>query len=392
MGVNSHYLNNAATTWPKPKEVATAMATFLETGGANLARGSASQRDLGTLGMVTTCRMKIAELFGGPGADPRYVTFTGNVTQSVNVVLKGFLKPGMRAATSGMEHNAVMRPLRRLESEGVSVTVMPCTREGVLEPQTLAAELEKGLDLVILNHGSNTCGTVQDMDRLAPLCARAGVPLVLDTAQTGGVLPVDAKGWNLAACCFTGHKGLLGPQGIGGIFWGADFAQQCLPFVEGGTGSFSHEETQPHALPDKFEAGTPNLPGLAGLNAALEWLEETGIENVRQKEHALGERLLAGLLEIPGLTLYGHRTMEGRLPVFSMNFDNLDNGRAALELSDRWSIETRPGLCCAPVAYKTLGSYPQGGLRISPGYFNTEEEIDLCLEALSTLAREQAAS
>lgn len=384
------YLNNAATTWPKPESVAKAMASFLEGRGANLARGSASERDLGTLDMVTTCRMKIAALFGGPGADPRYATFTANVTESLNIVLKGFLKPGMRAATSSMEHNAVMRPLRRLESEGVSVTVMPCTAEGVLEPGTLAGELEKGLDLVVLSHASNVCGTVQELDRLAPLCASAGVPLVLDTAQTAGVLPVDAAGWNLAACCFTGHKGLMGPQGTGGILWRSDFADRCRPLVEGGTGSFSHEEIQPSVLPDKFEAGTPNLPGLAGLLASLEWLEETGIDTVRKREDALGSRLLAGLPGIPGITLYGRKTGAGRLPVFALNFDGLDNGRAALELADRWGIETRPGLHCAPTAHRTLGSFPQGALRISPGFFNTEDEIDLCLEAIGTLARENA--
>ena len=389
---NAIYLNNAATTWPKPKCVASAMAAFLEGRGANLARGSASERDLGTLDMVTTCRIKIAALLGGMDADPRNVTFTANVTESLNIVLKGFLKPGMRAATSSMEHNAVMRPLRRLESEGVSVTVMPCTAEGTLEPGTLARELEKGLDLVVVSHASNVCGTVQDLDRLAPLCESAGVPLVLDTAQTAGVLPIDADGWNLSACCFTGHKGLLGPQGTGGILWKSDFAAECRPFIEGGTGSFSHEEIQPAVLPDKFEAGTPNLPGLAGLLASLEWLDDTGIETVRQREDELGKRFLHGLAELPGITLYGRRTGAGRLPVFALNFDSLDNGRAALALADRWGIETRPGLHCAPAAHKTLGSFPQGALRISPGFFNTDEEIDLCLEALATLCRETCRS
>jgi len=388
MPAGSHYLNNAATTWPKPECAATAMAAFLEGRGANLARGSASRRDLGTLDMVTTCRMEIACLFGGPDADPKNVTFTANVTESLNIVLKGFLKPGMRAATSSMEHNAVMRPLRRLESEGMQLTVMPCTAEGTLEPGTLARELEKGLDLVVLSHASNVCGTVQDLENLAPLCESAGVPLVLDTAQTAGVLPIDAAGWNLAACCFTGHKGLMGPQGTGGIFWRGDFAAECRPLIEGGTGSFSHEEVQPSVLPDKFEAGTPNLPGLAGLLASLEWLEKTRIETVRRREDELGRKLLSGLLEIPGITLYGKRTTESRLPVFALNFDSLDNGRASLELADRWGIETRPGLHCAPAAHRTLGSFPQGALRISPGFFNTEEEIDLCLEALATLSRE----
>ncbi len=388
MNESAHYLNNAATTWPKPPEVASAMSDFLRGGGANLARGSASERDIGTLDMVTTCRQKIASILGSESLSGQHVTFTANVTTSLNIVLKGALKPGMRAATSGMEHNAVMRPLRRLEEEGVSVTVMPCTPEGVLEPGTLERELEKGLDLVVMTHASNVCGTVQDMDTLAALCAAAGVPLVLDTAQTAGILPVRMARWNLAACCFTGHKGLMGPQGTGGILWRDDFAKTTRPLIEGGTGSFSHEETQPAVLPDKFEAGTPNLPGLAGLLAALEWLEKTGIERVHEKEKRLGERFLDGLPGIPGITLHGRPGHSGRLPVFALNFSGTDNGRAAMELADRWGIETRPGLHCAPAAHRTLSSFPRGALRISPGFFNSEEEIDLCLEALWTLARE----
>jgi len=381
------YLNNAATTWPKPEPVAKAMYDFLLSGGANLARGSASRRDLQTLDLVGDVRERLARFLGGhEKADPRYVTFALNVTEALNVIFKGFLRPGMKVVTTSMEHNAVIRPLRRLEAEGVELTILPCDKTGRLEPRLLQERLREPADLFVLSHASNLCGTVQDLESLAEVCRRHGVPLVVDAAQTAGLLPLDVASLDVAALCFTGHKGLLGPQGTGGIVWRPDFAQKCRPLVEGGTGSRSHEERQPEMLPDKFESGTPNLPGLAGLRAALVWLEEEGIEAVRLREERLGSRLLDGLKALPGVTLYGLAGMEGRLPVFALNLKSIDNGTLAGELAERWGIETRPGLHCAPLAHRTVGSFPEGALRLSPGCFNTEEEIDLCLEALKKLA------
>ncbi len=381
------YLNNAATTWPKPEPVAKAMYDFLLSGGANLARGSASRRDLQTLDLVGDVRERLARFLGGhEKADPRYVTFALNVTEALNVIFKGFLRPGMKVVTTSMEHNAVIRPLRRLEAEGVELTILPCDKTGRLEPRLLQERLREPADLFVLSHASNLCGTVQDLESLAEVCRRHGVPLVVDAAQTAGLLPLDVASLDVAALCFTGHKGLLGPQGTGGIVWRPDFAQKCRPLVEGGTGSRSHEERQPEMLPDKFESGTPNLPGLAGLRAALVWLEEEGIEAVRLREERLGSRLLDGLKALPGVTLYGLAGMEGRLPVFALNLKSLDNGTLAGELAERWGIETRPGLHCAPLAHRTVGSFPEGALRLSPGCFNAEEEIDLCLEALKKLA------
>jgi len=221
-----------------------------------------------------------------------------------------------------MEHNAVVRPLRRLEAGGVSVEVLQCDGEGFLHPSTLAKTLkESHISLVALSHCSNVCGTVQDVETLAGICREAGVPFVLDCAQTAGILPLDAEKLGLAALCFTGHKGLFGPQGIGGILWKPDFAEKTEWFVEGGTGSFSHLELQPDTMPDKFEAGTPNLPGIAGLLAALDWMGETGIENIRRREESLGALLLEGLLSLPGVRFSGRKTMDGRLPVFAVNFE-----------------------------------------------------------------------
>ena len=384
------YFNNAATTWPKPPAVAEKMRDFLTRGGANLGRGSISSRDRATLDLVSTCRERLATMLEGhEGRDPRYVTFTDNVTASLNVVFKGFLRPGMRVLTTSMEHNAVVRPLRSLEeSVGIEVVILPCDPRGHLDPGDLEAALASGGDLVALSHASNVCGTIQDMDAIASVCHQRRVPLVVDVAQTAGVLPVSAERWHAAAVCFTGHKGLLGPQGIGGIVWHPEFAHRTRPLVEGGTGSFSHEERQPSVLPDKFEAGTPNLPGIAGLEGALAWIESQGREAIARREHLLGERLLKGLRAIPRATLYGMASMEGRLPVFPLNVEGWDNGTLAFELSERFDIEGRPGLHCAPWAHRTLGSFPQGALRLSPGYFTTEDEVDRCLEALAVLSRE----
>jgi selenocysteine lyase/cysteine desulfurase len=410
------YLNNAATTWPKPPSVAAAVADFLTRAGANLGRGASSRRDLVTLNTVLDCRVGLAKLLGGhDGGNPRYVTFCSGVTEALNVVLKGFLRPlasdGARKKTgrmprvlsTSMEHNAVVRPLRGLEKEGVSVVFLECGPKGSLNPDLLKKTLEEGdFDLMVLSHASNVCGTTQPLEEIAELCRRVHLPLVLDAAQTAGILPLSAAELGLGALCFTGHKGLMGPQGIGGILWSPDFACRTAPFVEGGTGSYSHVEIQPSDMPDKFEAGTPNLPGIAGLHAALEWLNEQGIAKVAEREKELGERFLKGFLEMEGALLYGKPTMEGRLAVFSVNFTDFsgglqDNGLLADRLlrlkeenpkkkdskeAEIRGFETRPGLHCSPLAHRTLGSFPQGSLRVSPGYFNKLEEIDAFWEAV----------
>lgn len=418
----SVYLNNAATTWPKPPCVAGAVADFITRGGANLARGTASERDLTTLSVVMDCRVFLAGLLGGfENGNPRYVTFCSGVTEALNVVLKGFLCSGPpsdgalasggvstsgralasgRVLTSNMEHNAVIRPLRGLERRGLRLEFLDCDPDGLLRPETVAGALDdEKADLVVLGHASNVCGTIQPLEEIAAVCRKRGVPLVVDAAQTAGILPIRVAEWGLSALCFTGHKGLMGPQGVGGIVWNPDFAGRVEPLVEGGTGSFSHVEVQPSDMPDKFEAGTPNLPGIAGLYAALSWLAETGIENIERRERELGQRLLDGLERFGassaprGSTLQGGRTtMEGRLPVFSLNFRSsndgiLDNGLLADRLS-REGFETRPGLHCAPLAHRRLGSFPQGSLRVSPGYFNTFEDVDSFMEALEKCTRE----
>ena len=380
------YLNNAATTWPKPECVAKAMSEFLLKGGANSSRGSSSERDMKTMNIILDCRIKLAEFFGGyDNANPLLVTFTSNITEAINIVLRGFLRPGMRAITTSMEHNAVMRPLRALEKKGVNLCVLTCDSEGRLDPSKLERELSVSkYDLMIMSHASNVCGTAQPLEDVAGICTKFRVPLVADTAQTAGVIRLNASELGLSALCFTGHKGLMGPQGTGGIIWEPEFSSRVKPIITGGTGSYSHLEYQPEELPDKFEAGTPNLPGIAGLNAALEWLNDTGLKNIADREREIGGCFLERLKSIDDVILTGYHDMNERVSVFSFNVRGKDNGILADELS-RAGFETRPGLHCAPSAHKTLGTFPQGALRVSPGYFNTKNEIDEFISSLKNL-------
>ena len=384
----SIYLNNAATTWPKPPCVPDAIYDFIANRGANVARGSASMRDIQSLDNVFTCRQKLAELFDGyQKCDPRFITLTSNVTESINMIIKGFLKPGMRAVTSSMEHNSVLRPLRRAENEGVALDIIQCSLKGYLDPALLKKNLSGGADIAIINHCSNVSGSLQNIQDIAEVCRASNVPLVVDCAQTAGIIGISAQALGAAALCFTGHKGLFGPQGTGGIVWDPEFAKICSPLFEGGTGSISHEEFQPSQMPDKFEAGTPNLPGIAGLIASLEWIENEGIDKIRKHEDRLGKMLEEGLMKINGLRIIGPGSDDPRLPVYSVNIKGMDNAKLARDLSDIYGIETRPGLHCAPLAHRTLGTFPEGALRISPGYFNTVDDINLAVSALTELAK-----
>ena len=361
------YLNNAATTWPKPECVIDSVRDFMLKGGANSSRGSNSQRDMNTMNIILDCRIKLAEFFGAYDDDPMNVTFTANITESLNVVLRGYLRPGMSVLTSSMEHNAVMRPLRALESHGVNVGIVHADSRGLIHIDDFKREIESSkYDLVVMTHASNVCGTVQPVNDIAEICRAHSVPLVLDTAQTAGVIPINASELGLAALCFTGHKSLMGPQGTGGIIWNPEFAARVEPIITGGTGSYSHLETQPEDMPDKFESGTPNLPGISGLNSALEWLNVSGLQKISQRENDTGRYFLERLRTVDGVMLSGMPEMTGRLPVFALNISGKDNGILADELS-RLGYETRPGLHCAPSAHKTLGTFPQGALRVSPG-------------------------
>lgn len=378
------YLDNASTTFPKPDCVPAAMADFVRHQGININRGAYSAA-YDTEELIFETREQLCRLFHF--SDCKNVIFTPNVTTSLNLVLKGLAKPGDHVLTSSMEHNAVMRPLWQLAGQGVSFTQIPCNSLGELSTDSLESLVQPESRALILTHASNVCGTLLPLAEIGRLCKRHGLFFLVDAAQTAGVFPLDMEEMQIDALCFTGHKGLLGPQGIGGIILRDELAVQLTPLICGGTGSLSHLPEMPDFLPDRFEAGTLNLPGIAGLHAALSYLEETGMDQIRKKELTLTELFLQETKKIPGIRLLGKETIAERAPVVSLELRNMDSAKAAFLLDVRYGILTRVGLHCAPCAHKALGTYPAGAIRFSFGHYNTEAEITCAVKALWELSR-----
>ena len=376
------YLDNAATSYPKAPGVASAMADYVEKVGATINRSSyASAQEAGLV--TLSLRERLCRLFNHP--DPTHAVLTPGATAGLNMVIKGLLRPGDHCLVSSMEHNAVMRPLVQLEREGVAFERIPCDAQGRLRLEALPGMIKLNTRLVVMAHGSNVCGTVQDAEAVGKICRERGVPFALDAAQTAGHIEVDFERFGLAALVVPGHKGLLGPQGIGALLLDADFARRLTPLVAGGTGSASDSEELPGWMPDRFESCTPNMPGVYGWEAALGWLENTGIETLENHEKTLSKRFLEGIYGLKNVKLYGATVPEGRTGVFSVGFLNCDNAEAAWRLEREFGILTRCGLHCAPSAHKTLGSFPEGSVRFSTGWANTEADIDAALSAIAAI-------
>ncbi len=378
------YFDNAATSFPKPQGMSDRMKEYIDTVGATVNRsvyGTALDAGRVTLSL----RERLGRLFAFP--DPSHVVLTPGATYGLNLILKGFLRPGDHCLVSGMEHNAVMRPLQQLAETGVTFSRIPCDRLGRMDPGDIPGLLRPNTRLVMLAHASNVCGTVQDAQAVGEICAGHGVAFALDAAQTAGHIPVDFAKFHLSALVVPGHKGLLGPAGIGAALLSPDFARQLTPLVAGGTGSASDRETQPTDLPDRFEPGTPNLPGIYGLEYALAFLEFVGLDTLRSHSCALTARFLEGLKGLPGVKLAGSWDLAERVGVISVDFTGGDNAEAADRLETHYGILTRCGLHCAPAAHKTLGTFPQGTVRFSIGFANTESDVDAALNAIRTLSQ-----
>lgn len=381
------YLDNASTSFPKPREVAAAVYQYMTGCGASTGRGG-YENAYAAEELVYDTRCLLNDLFHGE--NPRNVIFTRNITESLNHILKGFLKPGDHVITSAMEHNAVMRPLRQLEEAGITFSRIPCRSDGSLILSALPELLKGSTKLLVLSHVSNVCGTIQPLREAGEFAAAHGLRFVVDSAQSAGLLPIDMKEMHIDALAFTGHKGLLGPQGIGGYLLRNGFDRELTPLITGGTGSLSHKETVPDFLPDRFEAGTLNLPGIAGLHAALRYLQAQPEGAMLTHELRLTERFLTGLKQLdPGGTrirLLGKTDCTGRSGVVSLQTRRHDMAEIAAQLDETYHIQTRVGLHCAPNAHRTLGSFPDGSIRFSFGLFNTEADVDAALEALDALA------
>jgi len=381
------YLDNAATSWPKPPGVAEAMVHFLDEVGAN--PGRAGHRLAVEAGrIVYNAREAVAELFNAP--DPLRIAFGPNVTEALNLALRGLLRPGDHVITSSMEHNSVMRPLRALERQGVELTVVGCSREGFLDPaDVVEAAIRPQTRMVALNHASNVVGTLLPVAEVGRICRQHGLLLLVDAAQTGGAYPVDVQADAIDLLGFTGHKSLGGPMGTGGLIVGERVDEKRMePLKRGGTGSRSEHEEQPDFLPDMCESGTPNAVGLAGLEAGVRWVLERGVEAIRAHEVALTQRLIAGLCAIPGVTAYGCRDAELQTATVSFNIAGVEPSEVGLRLDDEYGIMCRVGLHCAPAAHRTLGTFPVGTVRFGLSAFNTMDEVEAALAAVGELAKE----
>ena len=383
------YLDQAATSFPKAPGTADAVYRYMTECGCNVSRGGYAGA-YSAEELVYDTRVLLCRLFGCDETDPKKVVFTKNVTESLNVLLKGLLRPGDHVLVSSMEHNAVMRPLGQLAKQGIRVTRVPCAGDGSMDPADLETRIDKDTRAVIMLHASNVCGTVLPAAEIGAICRARGIRFILDTAQTAGTLPLNMDGMNIDALAFTGHKGLLGPQGTGGFLIREEMAAELEPLITGGTGSISHTEDVPDFLPDRFEAGTLNLPGIAGLNASLSWLLAQPEGSLLTHELKLTARFLRGMeaLEADGLLqIIGKHGTDGRTGVVSIVPLHMDPAELAFRLDERYGIATRVGLHCAPAAHQTLGTWPAGTVRFSFGAFNTETETDEAARAVAALCR-----
>ena len=383
MGMELVYLDNSATSWPKPKEVLESIRKAIEQYGANPGR-SGHKLAIEAARIIYETREALAELFGLE--DPERVILTKNVTEALNLVLYGFLKPGDHVITSSMEHNSVMRPLRDLEKKGVEVTQIRASEKGEIDPQDVLKSIRKNTKLIVLVHLSNVTGTIMPVEEVLKISKDHGIPLLLDAAQSAGTIPINLKELPVDLLAFTGHKGLFGPQGTGGLIINTEGLEERIePLMRGGTGSKSEEEEQPEFLPDKYESGTPNTPGIAGLGEGVRFILKEGIERIREKKEKLTLKLIEGLKEIKGVKLYGPLDPKKQIGIVSFNLEGKSPSEVSHLLDEKYNILSRPGLHCAPSAHKSIRTFPFGTVRFSVGYFNTEEEIEYAIRAVRDL-------
>lgn len=376
------YMDNGATSFPKAPGVSKAMCNYIEDIGSNVGRG-AYEDALEASRVILDTRERICRLFNFKSSNN--VVFTKNITESLNIILKGLLGEGDHIIVSSLEHNAVMRPLTSLKEKGVSFSRAKSDGEGNLILSSVSELINENTKAIVMTHASNVCGTILDLESVGKIAKDNNLYFIIDAAQTAGLIEVDYEKLNADAIAFTGHKGLLGPQGTGGFIISDELADRISPLIEGGTGSVSDSEEQPNYMPDKFESGTPNIVGLYGLNASLRYIEEKTIENIRMLELNHVSRFIKALEDIKNIRIVGRKDLENRTAVVSLDFLGGDNAMLSWELEQSYHIATRVGMHCAPSAHKALNTYPQGTVRFSFSSFNTEEEIDYAVKAIKEI-------
>ncbi len=375
------YLDNGATSFPKAPGVSESITDYIINVGSNVNRG-AYNSSYKAENTVYETRELICQLFNFD--KPENVVFTKNVTESLNVLIKGLLQEHDHVIVSSMEHNAVMRPLNALGNK-IEYTKVKCSKLGDLDIKDLVSSIKPNTKAVVMNHASNVCGTILDLEEVGRICQEKGIFFIIDSAQTAGFLDIDFNGLNADAIGFTGHKSLLGPQGIGGFVINDKLANNIDTFIEGGTGSLSDSEYQPNYMPDKFESGTLNIPGIFGLNASLKYVLNEGIESIRDKELQLLDRFMQGIFDMNGIEIIGKKSSTGRTGIVSLDFVNQDNGLISHELDKKFGIMTRCGMHCAPSAHQTLGTFPRGTVRFGFSHFNTFDEIDYTINSIKKI-------
>jgi len=379
------YFDNAATSWPTPPCVMEALAQFLQNCGANPGR-SGHRLAIDAARIVYNTREAIAKLFNV--SDPLRIIFTMNVTEAINLALRGYVQPGDNIITSSMEHNSMMRPLRDLEKTSVQLKVVQCSQNGKLDVDDVKAAIQSNTVMIAINHASNVVGTLQSLSEIGKVARNHNVLLLVDAAQTGGAYPIDMISDNIDLLAFTGHKSLYGPTGTGGLIINERVdINRLKPLKTGGTGSGSEKEHQPQFLPDKYESGTPNVVGLAGLGAALHWISQQDIKNIRSYELKLTAHLISGLQQIRNVKVYGCLDAAHQTATVSFNIDGLQPSEVGLKLDEQLGIMCRVGLHCSPASHNTICTFPNGTIRFGLGFFNTLSEVDAALSAVKQIAK-----
>lgn len=377
------YLDNAATTMHKPKEVIDAVVEAMTSLG-NAGRG-ANEASLSAARIIYDAREKLCRFFNGE--DPRQIVFTSNSTESLNIAVKGLLEPGDHVITTMLEHNSVLRPLYEMEKKGVALTIIKADKEGRFSLEEMEAAIRPETKMIVCTNGSNLTGNYVDIGKVGEMAHRHDVLFVVDASQTAGVFPIDVRNMQVDVLCFTGHKGLLGPQGTGGMYVREGLA--IRPLKSGGSGVQTYSKTHPREMPTALEAGTLNGHGIAGLRAGVEYIENTGLDTIRAREQELMWRFYEGVKEIPGVTVYGDFDSRERCAIVSLNIGDYDSSEVSDALLTEYGISTRPGGHCAPLMHEALGTVEQGAVRFSFAHSNTEEEVDIAINAVRELATEE---
>lgn len=372
------YLDNGATSFPKPEEVYIAVCNSMRNTGGNPGR-SGHKMALEAGRLVYEVREKVADFFNI--SNPMNIVFTLNATDSLNMAIKGYLKEEDHVITTSMEHNSVIRPLKKLEKEGkIKLDIIKCDKEGNLDIKEIKKLISKKTSMIVTTHASNVTGTILPIHEIGKLSKENNIVFMVDSAQTAGVYDIDVDKMNIDILAFTGHKSLLGPQGVGGLYIRENIIVDS--FREGGTGSSSESLYQPDIMPDKMEAGTPNTHGIIGLGAGIDYIKKIGIENIRKQEKELTNYFLEKLRNLEKIKIYGTNVIENRGPVVSINIGNEDSSEISYILDEVYNIATRPGLHCSPLAHDTIGTLERGTVRFSFGFFNTKEEVDYVINSI----------